>query len=556
MYSKFWPVLFVAFFFVFHQPSAAQSTPTWRWLQQIGGPQDDLPSGVATDASGNTIAAGNFSGTVQIDGLSLTSPVGSNRNLYVVKYDPQGTVLWARRAGDAGPGSGYSATSLSVTTDALGDVYVVGDYTGRITFGSTTLVSTGFGINAFVAKYSANGTPLWAQTVSGNQGADNYTVAVDGAGNVLVGGSYYGTISFGTLSLTSLSPMDGDVFLAKYNSQGVIQWARSIGGSSDDYVSSVCSDTQGNVYISGSFASYATFGTQSVVSNGGTDVYLAKYNAQGTLQWVNSYGGATNDFGNSTVVDSAGNVYLAGSFSGTMALTNALSLTSQGGDDGFVLACTAAGVIRWAKQVGGNGTDNFGVLAISPTNNVYAVGSFENSIVVGNQTMVSAGAADVLLARFNTTGDIIWSTRGGGTGYDAPNGLAYAGNGILAMTVRFAGSTQFGPFVASSRGAFDAVVLQIQDATPLTTRTAALPVAVAYPNPFATEFVVDLSQISTPGDITLFDSSGKQVYQEEMLLGFKTQKVTPPLGILPGVYWVQIKASGRPIQHIKLLKTM
>ncbi|MFC6225878.1 T9SS type A sorting domain-containing protein [Hymenobacter artigasi] len=546
----------VALLFSLAHRSIAQSSPTWLWSQQIGGTGDDYPGAVATDIIGNTVATGYFEGTVQLGTTSLSCQTGSTRNIYVAKYDGAGALLWARRAGDAGPGNGYTATSLNITTDNAGNVYVVGDYTGTITFGTITLTGNNFGINAFLVKYSASGIPVWAKTISSQTGSDNHAVAVDANENVIVAGTYSGTASFGALSLTSLSTVNTDAFLAKYDNQGIIQWARSLGGSSDDDVAGIRLDSQGNVFVAGSFASYLTLGGQSIVSNGLYDAFLAKYDAQGILAWANNYGGAGDDFATAVAVDAIGNAWLGGVFNATASFGIALSLVSQGNTDGFVLKCNGAGNATWVHRIGGIGYDEVGSLTTGLNGDVYALSSFEGTITLGSQTLISAGSGDVVLERLSTMGNTAWAVRGGGVGYEVARGVAYGVNGRLSLTVGFGNTTQFGPFASSSRGKFDTVVLQIQDNALLGSKQSQALNWQAYPNPFSRQLTVDVSQLSRSVEVCLKDAVGREVLRQSIPVSTGQKECVLPIGdnLTSGIYWLQLITEGHVIETKRLIK--
>jgi hypothetical protein len=116
-------------------------------------------------------------------------------------------------------------------------------------------------------------------------------IAVDAAGNVYVTGNYAGTANFGGISRTSAG--NNDVFVAKYNSSGTPQWVRSAGGTGTDYGAGIAVDAAGNVYVTGYYQGTASFGGISSTSAGLYDIFVAEYNSSGILQWVQSAGGGT-----------------------------------------------------------------------------------------------------------------------------------------------------------------------------------------------------------------------------------------------------------------------
>ncbi|MEE9411846.1 MAG: SBBP repeat-containing protein, partial [Methylococcales bacterium] len=165
---------------------------------------------------------------------------------------------WAKRAGGAGFDVGNQ-----IAVDSSGNAYVAGIVTDPATFGlgessETTLTSNFLG--AFVAKYSASGDLIWVKPSGSPRG-----LAVDNSGSVYVMGNFTNTVTFGSgeSSETTLTSDGGnDIFLAKYTADGDLVWAKRAGGISFDVGSSLAVDGSGNAYLTGFFSSgIATFGS-------------------------------------------------------------------------------------------------------------------------------------------------------------------------------------------------------------------------------------------------------------------------------------------------------
>jgi hypothetical protein len=213
-------------------------------------------------------------------------------------------------------------------------VYVTGNYAGTASFGGTFRTSAG-DYDVFVAKYNKNGVLLWVQSAGGIGSDQGNSITVDVAGNVYVTGNYVGSANFG--GINEISAGSDDVFVAKYNSIGTIQWVQSEGGIGNDQGNSIALDAAGNVYVTGFYVGTASFGGISSTSAGGAgvDVFVAKYNSNGTLLWVQSAGGAPSDIGYGIAVDAACNVYVTGFYQGTASF-GGISRTSAGYYDVFV----------------------------------------------------------------------------------------------------------------------------------------------------------------------------------------------------------------------------
>ncbi|MCX6146500.1 MAG: SBBP repeat-containing protein [Candidatus Kapabacteria bacterium] len=187
--------------------------PNCLWAKKAGGTTEDVSNSVTTDASGNVYVTGYFtSPTITFGTTTITNTGGYD--IFIVKYDAAGTVLWAKSAG--GTDSDYGS---SLTTDASGNVYVTGRFVSpTITFGTTTLTNPG-GYDIFIVKYDAAGTVLWAKSAGGTSDDHGRSVSTDASGNVYVTGYFTSpTITFGTTTLTNAG--ENDIFIAKYAGTG------------------------------------------------------------------------------------------------------------------------------------------------------------------------------------------------------------------------------------------------------------------------------------------------------------------------------------------------
>jgi uncharacterized protein (AIM24 family) len=173
-------------------------------------------------------------------------------------------------------------------------------------------------LDGFVAKFSgANGTHVWSKRFGGT-GQDETVdgVAVDGSGNVVVTGRFQGSVNFGGAGLTSAGGQD--VFLAKYSSSGTHLWSKRFGGTLGDRGNSVAVDGNGNVVVTGTFSGSIDFGGGALTSSGTQDLFLAKFSGTGGHLWSKRFGGSSSyDVGTGVAVDDSDNVLVTGCFMGT-----------------------------------------------------------------------------------------------------------------------------------------------------------------------------------------------------------------------------------------------
>ncbi len=286
-------------------------------------PYGPSPYGLATDNAENVYMTGGYSGTMNFGTTSITT-IGAY-DVFLAKYDSNGTCKWAVTAG----GSGQNAGGRGVAVDKAGNVYICGSYQqgGSITFGSiTTPLATSVYPSFFIAKYDSSGNFQWVSTATNAGYGTSYQfwnyngIAVDTCGNVYVTGHFIDTAKFGNLPAV-VSAGAEDIFVAKCLTNGQWEWVQSGGGSGSDEGEGVTIDKHSDVYITGYFQNTAQFGNQSVTCNtavtGGSYMFVAKYaNSNGDLLWVQAPSGTASSGGQNLSVDKYGYVYVIGTVGG------------------------------------------------------------------------------------------------------------------------------------------------------------------------------------------------------------------------------------------------
>jgi len=415
-------------------PVVQAQPPDLLWATSAGGSSFDSGKGIAVDSSGNAYVTGEFSGTVDFEGTSLTSNAGSE-DVFVAKYDANGNLLWATSAGGSDTEIGFD-----IAVDGAGNAYVTGEFSGTVDFDGTSLSSDG-DFDIFVAKYDAGGNFLWANSAGGSGFDRGRGIAVDSSGNGFVTGRFSGTADFNGTSLSNAG--GGDVFVAKYDASGNLLWATSAGGTESDAGLGIAVDSSGNAYVTGGFGGTADFEGTSLTSNAGSeDVFVAKYDASGNLLWATSAGGSSRDFGLSVAVDSSGNAYVTGEFEGT-ADFNGTSLGSTGVIAIFVAKYDASGNLLWATSAGGGGFDHGRGIAVDSSGNAFVTGRFSGTADFNGTSLSSAGNLDVFVAKYHASGNLLWATSAGGLTLDEGNGIAVDSSGNAYVTGEFEGTASF-----------------------------------------------------------------------------------------------------------------
>ncbi|NBB20587.1 hypothetical protein GVN20_14570 [Runella sp. CRIBMP] len=361
-----------------------------QWVKSAGGMGTEWGQEIAVDASGNVYITGHYTDTIAFENITFTS--AGNSDLFIAKYNTNGIIQWVRSAG--GPNNDWGN---SIALDAAGNAYITGHFQGTATFGTTTVTSTPLPFDdILIAKYTTDGNFQWVKSAGGTSGDFGFDIAADSGGNVYVTGTYSGTAFFDGTPLTSEGT--NDVFLAKYNTNGGKEWVRSAGGSSIERGQAVAVDGNGNVYISGTFTETARFENKYATSSGVFDIFIAKYTSNGSIQWLRSAGGTNYESCEDIKVDTDGNVYLTGAFH-TSAMFGGTTLFSIGYDDLYAVKYNTNGDFQWVRSAGGLIKDYGQGIAIDTSGNIFVVGNFENKAVYGNQTVTSAGNDGFVVAR-------------------------------------------------------------------------------------------------------------------------------------------------------------
>lgn len=421
-------ILNILIIFAYSFITVNAQVPNWDWAKSAGGSTgDDRSQSITTDVNGNVYITGGFNELSLTFGsftLINTDTTGWSYDIFIVKYDAMGNVLWAKSEGGTG-----GSVGLGITTDTSGNVYVTGWYTGTITLGATALTNFA-GNNIFIAKYDNSGNALWAEGAGGSTpaGGNNtgQSIFCDAYNNLYVTGAFTGTLTFGSFTLTNVYPSNmSDVFIVKYDASGNALWAKSAGGNYDDLGKSITTDASGNIYITGWFSSPSiTFGTTTLTNAGGSfkdDIFITKYDTLGNLLWAKREGGIQSDRGHCITTDAIGNVYVCGIFFspsinfGTTTLTNAGTTLTYA--DLYFVKYDALGNVLWATGAGNIYDDQSVGITTDVSGNVYLTGWYTSPFITfGTDTLTNTGDASLFIVKYDTSGNLDWAMNTGGDG--------------------------------------------------------------------------------------------------------------------------------------------
>lgn len=409
------------------QVSSAQNF----WAKKQAGGNVDETLDIVSDAAGNSYATGYFSSSAQIN--ETTSSVQGLTDIHVSKVSNTGANLWVETFGGA-----QSDRGLGVAVDVLGNVFVCGFYTGSVNFGNGVSLSSNGGQDAFVVKLDQNGIALWAKTGGSSGGSDRANaVAVDGSGNVIITGQFSGAANFGAFALDATDGTN-DVFIVKYDSNGIEQWAKQGTGEALDRGLGITTDNSGAVYATGQFSGDVTFNNAytNTIQNA---IFLIKYSADGNEEWFRWGGGSEESIAYDITSDGS-SVYLTGDYGTTLnffGTGSTVSLTSGFANSVFLLNISSSGGFGWGESAGSDSNVSSRGIDFS-SGNIAIAGwyscTFDSySAEYGEATFNSLGNNDAYTAMYSSTGSFQWASNFGSNTDEQCNSVAILTDGFVTL---------------------------------------------------------------------------------------------------------------------------
>jgi hypothetical protein len=563
--------------------SANATTPNWQWVNGTGGTAEEAGSSICTDTQGNVLVLGRFASPTITFGTTILTNTGGF-DLFVVKYDPAGNVLWATSA------IGTSNEWVSaISTDANGNVLITGGFQSpTMTIGTTMLTNadnngSSDAIDVFVYKLDASGNVLWAKSAGGGGNISDQAsdITADLNGNVYVTGTYVtAKIGFGTDSLVNVG--SADIFTVKYDPAGNVLWAKSAGGSSGDNSRSISIDPSGNILITGYYQSATiNFGSTALTNtnNSGspTDIFVTKYDASGNVLWAQTAGSMnSNEEATSISADINGNILVAGNFQGGHITFAGITLTNPDSANFmampkaiFIVKFDAAGSVIWAKSPLGT-TANAGssLLSTDASGNIYLTGNFTSknlmfdSITLTNTDsipMFGNGTQEIFVAKYDASGNAIWAKSVIGSYWDEVYGIGTDATGNTFITGSFYSSklifgTDTLTNIDNSQVTVDYYVAKLSDIAPTGIQEENnLLTATIFPNPFSSQTIITSSYIFHNATLTIYNINGQQVKQ---IPNISTQSIIFNRDNLsPGLYFIKLTQDNKTLFIEKLIIT-
>ena len=412
--------------------------PELTWSTYVGGEGEDAANAVAMDADEFIYTTGYTSSSTGMSESGFQMSYGGGAfDAYLAKYDSLGNKLWCTYYG--GNKADYGT---SLCSDETGHIYIIGTTNSNIFPTFEGFQNThGGSYDAFLVKFDTNGNRIWSTYYGGNGYDAAKGVVVDGDNNICLAGTTTSTNNIASGGHQNVNGGLYDAFVVKFNSDGDRIWGTFFGGAEDDEGRAICVNSINDIFITGLTKSNTNIALDGYdnVYGANNDVYIAKFNAEGVLDWGTYYGGTQDDNGNGIQCDEFDNVYVAIQSNSSSGFDcNVYNLTNNGENDAVFAKFSNNGNLIWATYFGGT-EDDYGKALYVKNNFVYATGytSSINNIAEGGIQDSINGLADAFIVKFSYDGEFNWSTYFGSTGDEY-------GRGILSnkiSTIYFVGKT-------------------------------------------------------------------------------------------------------------------
>lgn len=531
--------------------------PGWQWVEGAGGSGHNYGTAVSCDGNGNSFVTGHFqfSSSLFGSGSQTTAVSGSgNVNMFLAKYDSLGKLLWAKGASAAAESMGFD-----VKADSSGNSYLFGTFVGdSMVLGSTKLyaLTTGSLNTCFVVKYDPQGNPIWAKPIASAvlTPSSKYAISIDAVGNSYITGRFTG------ISIQSC--------LVKLDNTGNVVWAKNIQTSGVGYwdAGDVEVDVYGNTCITGQFTfpSVTFDGTTLTNNSAGKLLFVAKYDPSGTLLWALCPGQHASLYNSSVSADNNHNVYVTGHFDGDTAVFGSHTLTGTGAgmENIFVAKINGISNVLWVRSANVLlGAEAGHSIYADANGNSYVTGKFAANIAIGTHTLHYTGGNDLMVLKFDPSGNILWTKTAGAALNEIGRGISVNHKGEVFVTGEytsvntvFDNDTLKSPDVSgNTHRIFLAKIRMMPDVLTgngIVKRFSASTITL-YPVPADDVLFVRFETPIVEGKLKLLDYNGKTVAESDPVSGYSLPITVSDLP--PGIYFLAIHEKNGNIAVRKVL---
>jgi len=413
--------------------------PIKQWTKLLGTSINDEAHALTTGNDGAIYVSGFTRGN--LDGQTYN---GGERDVFITKYNPDGTKVWTKLLGT----SGYDYPG-ALTTGNDGTIYVSGSTTGNLD-GQT--FSGGYW-DAFITKYNPDGTKVWTKLLGTSGNDSTYALTTGNDGTIYVSGSTYGNLDGQTNSGES------DAFITKYNPNGTKVWTKLLGTNGEETARALTTGNDGAIYVSG----YTTGNLDSQTNSGYIDAFITKYNPDGTKVWTKLLGTNAYDSANDLTTGNDGAIYVSGSTYGNLD-----GQTNSGNGDAFITKYNPDGTKVWTRLLGTSGLDSANDLTTGNDGAIYVSGNLDGQ--------TNSGYVDAFITKYNPDGTKVWTKLLGTSDNDYANSLTTGNDGTIYVSGFTYGNLD--GQTNSGYGNSDVFITKYQDAPAVNITLAVSPASV------------------------------------------------------------------------------
>lgn len=543
--------------------------PLFEWVHTFGCEfNNESPNDITIDQVGNIYITGDFGDTIRFNpalGLPDLIAFGPSPDLFILKYNQSGDILWAKSIGGNG-----SEVGEAIAADSSGNVYIGGRFAGTTDFdpnsGIYNISTNSIASDAFLLKLDTSGNFIWAKSFEGKRSTYIHSIVTDFNNNIYVTGRFNDTVDFdpgnGVKELMTVG--EDDIFVLKLNPIGDLLWVNSYGSIKDDIGLSLAVGKNNELYISGFYGDTIDFdpGPQinQFASKGNRDIFIQKLDSAGNLDWIRTIGSDSIDYTNSITLDPSENLLVSGKIVGIVdfdpgAGTSFIGLLDKHGS--FLLKLDKFGNFIWANAINGPGGASGRSVVSDETGNSYLAGVFAGTVYLNpanNQfTTISRGYDDHFIQKLDPDGNFKWGIAIGDISHEQAINIAYQ-KGEIYIAGDFGFFVDFDPGSGIQErralGIEDNFLLKLSQMTVGQTKIEDHGINL-YPNPSIGEFVIDLGHPYKEIQLTITNSLGGIIsthFYREIL------KINTKVGGPNGIYFIELRDNEGMVFSKKIIK--
>lgn len=515
-----------------------------KWANSIAGNLYEQSNSIAVAPCGDVYTVGFFQQRLG----SLTS-VGTEDG-FIAKYTTDGQLIWLKQLGGS---SADRLNGIAVVDDHT--IVITGEMKGVLYYGTDSLVAQDR-LDVVVLKIDSSGQINWAEKAAGLGDDSGTDITVSTAGTIWVTGYFENDLYSNNDTIFSYGTRDA--FIWKLNQNGGTEWLTHLGGPGFDEGVSIAIDSRMDCYVTGSFRDVIYTNQDTAFGNLSNDIFVAKYDHNGSAVWIETMGGPSSDRAQCVAVDGQDNICLTGWYNAYLNV-DSIRLADRQEEDIFLIKMNSMGELLWAKDVAYRFDERGYEVDFDAQNNVYLLGTLDSFLIIEDDSLYNRHLnrpTDIFIAKFTANGDYKWSQTLGHYYNDFCYDMVVVDASEVYITGSFQDTTIYITDTLISQGQFDVFTAKFEMDTVLQIHTrpkqATLNTAQVYPNPSKDKITLAYS-LSEPSEIeiVLYDWLGRPVQyllKEQQQAGEKQLEIDPK-GLPKGYYILKIATEGTIFAH-------